>query len=189
MLYLLQGGFGETVIEFDKDYERSWLAASVLSSLAGVNGDTWASEIGTVVAKMEPRLITSLQKVPVGTNGGFTAAGLFFSALGGSIIGLAYLLALVLCYRNVVLHQVFLLTCMGAFAGLFGSIIDSVIGATLQYSGLDMRTGKIVENPAIGVKHISGRPLLNNHSVNMIMSIINSIVVPTITARLYLFFM
>lgn len=65
-LYLLEGGVGESPLNFDTHFMRSWLAAGVLSALAGVNGDTWASELGTVSAKTEPRLITNFKRVPIG---------------------------------------------------------------------------------------------------------------------------
>lgn len=68
---------------------------------------------------------------------------------------------------------------MGGIAGLLGSIIDSVIGATLQYSGLDAQ-GRVVERPAPGVKHISGYRLLDNHSVNLISSILTGLITPFI---------
>lgn len=190
LIYVLEGGAGEFSLNFSSNVLRSWLAAAVLSALAGVNGDTWASELATVLSKSEPRLITSFRKVPVGTNGGFTLSGLVYSALGGFVIGLAYFVALLL--TGVVIdksHQAALLIFIGVFAGIFGSLSDSIIGATLQYSGLETRSGKVVEQPGIGVRHISGWPVLNNHSVNLIMSIINSIVVPTVIVRLYPLFL
>ncbi|GIY15962.1 transmembrane protein 19 [Caerostris darwini] len=185
MLCFLYAGPGEKPFDFKQNYYPSWLSAAVLSALAGANGDTWASEIGTVMAKKEPLLITSLRKVPVGTNGGFTAIGLISSALGGTVVGVANVIVLFLSNQHIdILQQVFLSVFIGTCAGFFGSIFDSLIGATLQYSGLDTKTGKIVEKPGIGVKHISGRPLFDNHSVNMIMTIITSIAVPTIIAQL-----
>ncbi|XP_054713022.1 transmembrane protein 19-like [Uloborus diversus] len=187
LLYLMHGGVGECLLDFEAHYARSWLAASVLSALAGATGDTWASEIGTVVAGSEPLLITSFQKVPVGTNGGFTVAGLLYSALGGGVIGASYLAALLASHDAAsVVRQAGCVLFAGTFAGLFGSVLDSVIGATLQYSGVDVRSGKIVECPGAGVKRISGRPLLTNHSVNLVMSVVNSILVPTLTASLCL---
>lgn len=65
----------------------------------------------------------------------------------------------------------------GGIAGFLGSIIDSIIGATLQYSGQDA-SGKIVERPGVGIKHISGFRLLDNHSVNLISSILTGLIMP-----------
>ncbi len=49
------------------------------------NGDTWASELGSVFGGV-PVLVTSLRKVPPGTNGGITILGLGASFLGGSFV-------------------------------------------------------------------------------------------------------
>ena len=47
-------------------YTKSWLCMSVLGCLASSSGDTWASEIGSVVGRGRPRLITTLETVPRG---------------------------------------------------------------------------------------------------------------------------
>lgn len=188
LIYLLSGGVGEAPLEFEKDFFRSWLSAAVLAALAGANGDTWASEIGTVLSENKPRLITTLREVPTGTNGGVSCVGIIVSALGGAAVGVAYFLCLFFTTdisNELVYRQAVLLIFTGAFAGLFGSIFDSLLGATLQYSGIDSYSGKIVEKPGPGVKHISGISVLDNHSVNMIMSIASSVVVPSVTAKLY----
>jgi len=64
---------------------------------------------------------------------------------------------------------------LGAFAGLFGSIMDSVLGATLQYSGWDSEKQKVVSEPTSKVTTISGMDLLDNHQVNFVSSVITAI--------------
>lgn len=76
LLYLLDCGSSERPIDFTHFYRSSWLGIAVLSAFACCNGDTWASEIGSVVGTSSPILITSRKRVPRGTNGGVTFVGL-----------------------------------------------------------------------------------------------------------------
>lgn len=69
LLYLIDVGSVETVVDFRAQYVASWLSMSVLGAVACCNGDTWASEIGTVLGGGTPRLITTLRKVPKGMKG------------------------------------------------------------------------------------------------------------------------
>ncbi|KAL8221536.1 UNVERIFIED_CONTAM: Transmembrane protein 19, partial [Gekko kuhli] len=64
LLYMIENGPGEIPIDFSKQYTASWMCLSLLGALASCAGDTWASEIGTVMSH-EPRLITTWEKVPV----------------------------------------------------------------------------------------------------------------------------
>lgn len=76
------------------------------------------------------------------------------------------------------------LIVFGGVAGLLGSVIDSLLGATLQYSGLDTN-GRIVEHPGPKVKHISGSRVLDNHSVNLISSILTALIMPFIALNFW----
>lgn len=74
-----------------------------------------------------------------GTNGGVTLHGLLFSLLGGLVIGAANYFALILCIDKSILESSppqWPLVIAGGFGGLIGSIVDSFLGATLQYSGI-----------------------------------------------------
>lgn len=66
LLYMIENGPGEIPIDFSKEYTASWMCLSLLGALACSAGDTWASEIGTVMSKSKPRLITTWEQVPVG---------------------------------------------------------------------------------------------------------------------------
>jgi uncharacterized protein (TIGR00297 family) len=92
------------------------------ASLAAVNADTWATELG-VLNPTPPRLITNLRKrVEKGTSGGISLFGTFASLLGASIIALpAAWFA-----DNWILFPIITL------AGLAGSLFDSFLGATVQ---------------------------------------------------------
>ncbi|CAK9814483.1 Transmembrane protein 19 [Anthophora plagiata] len=181
-LYLLDVGCIERPIDFDKYYRSSWLSVGILGAFACCNGDTWASEIGSVVSNGDPFLITNRRKVPKGTNGGVSWVGLLVSLLGGMTVGLSHYITVLMTVDTIVLQLAapqWPIIIIGGIGGLFGSIIDSILGATLQYSGINEK-GIIVEHPGKGVKHISGRQVLDNHSVNLLSSVITALTLPEI---------
>ncbi|XP_017754791.1 PREDICTED: transmembrane protein 19 [Eufriesea mexicana] len=161
LLYLLDVGSSEQPIDFDKYYRSSWLSVGILGAFACCNGDTWASEIGTVCGNSDPFLITTLKRVPRGTNGG---------------VSWVVVLQLAAPQWPIII--------IGGIAGLLGSVIDSVLGATLQYSGINEK-GKIIEHPGRGVKHICGRQILDNHSVNLLSSVIIALTLPEIAKLIW----
>jgi len=59
------------------------------------------------------------------------------------------------------------------------------LGASLQYSGLDQKSKKVVEAPASGVKHISGINCLDNHQVNFLSIAITSALAPVVAYAIY----
>ncbi|XP_066997968.2 transmembrane protein 19 isoform X2 [Anabrus simplex] len=188
LLYLLDAGCEERPIDFSQNYRSSWLGLGVLGAFACCNGDTWASEFGSVIGQSWPYLITNRQRVPPGTNGGVTIPGLIFSLLGGAVIGLAYYITVLYCVDSTILAESppqWPLVLAGAFAGIVGSLVDSLLGATLQYSGVDERTGCIVEHAGRGIKHISGIQLLDNHSVNLISSVVMGLLTPRLAAAIW----
>lgn len=91
------------------------------AAFAAANADTWATEIG-VLSKVPPRLITSLKLVEAGTSGGITLLG-SASALAGA--------GLIAGFAAIVRTDISALWLI-AIAGFFGSLVDSLLGATVQ---------------------------------------------------------
>ena len=60
------------------------------------------------------------------------------------------------------------LIVVGGVAGGVGSLLDSLLGAPLQYSGWCAEKKLVVETPRRSAEHICGRDVLDNHQVNFI---------------------
>lgn len=180
LLYMIESGPGEMPVDFSKQPTASWMCLSLLAALACSAGDTWASEVGPVLSKSSPRLITTWEKVPVGTNGGVTVVGLVSSLLGGTCVGLAYFLTQLLFVNDLdISAPQWPIIAFGGLAGLLGSVVDSYLGATMQFSGLDESTGLVVSSPARETKHIAGKPILDNNAVNLFSSVLVALLLPT----------
>lgn len=180
--HMVDCGCGENPIDLVYNYRCSWLNIAVLGALACSNGDTWSSEFGAVLGSGDPLLITSLQPVPRGTNGGVSFIGLVVSLIGGFLIGLGHYFTLLMMVSDPVMITAppqWPVVFVGALGGLLGSLIDSFIGATMQFSGLDS-SGRIVERPGNGVIPISGSYILDNHGVNLISSLVTAIILPRV---------
>ena len=105
---------------------EGWLAMFI-GALAAATADTWATELGTL-SRTPPRLITTGGVVPVGTSGGISALGTLAALAGGATIGLAAgLLPSGLAWWTALL--------LGLVSGLAGSLVDSLLGASLQRQG------------------------------------------------------
>jgi uncharacterized membrane protein len=79
------------------------------------------------------------QSIFKGTNGGVTIGGLVFSFIGGLIVGIAYYISVVQLVDTGSLlasPAQWPLIFAGGIAGLIGSVVDSLLGATLQFSGI-----------------------------------------------------
>lgn len=106
------------------DSPAGWVGFA--ASLAAVNADTWATELG-VLNPTPPRMITDLRKrVEKGTSGGISLFGTLASLLGASVIALP---AVYLSPAGRLPTEYWILI---AVSGLAGSLFDSLLGATVQ---------------------------------------------------------
>jgi uncharacterized protein (TIGR00297 family) len=102
----------------------TWTWVVFASSLAAVNADTWATELG-VLNHTLPRLITSWKPVERGSSGAISLYGTLAAAGGALFIAIPAAIMGVVghCWADL---EIILI------AGLFGSLFDSYLGATVQ---------------------------------------------------------
>ena len=138
------------------------------ASLAAVNADTWATELG-VLNPTPPRLITDLRKrVEKGTSGGVSLFGTFASLIGSAAIAIP---ASFINPSETLIADHWSLVLPITFAGLAGSLFDSFLGATVQamyYCPVDEKETEKHPLHTCGTEtvHLRGWKWLNNDWVN-----------------------
>ena len=126
--------------------------------------------------------------VPRGTNGGVSWVGFLVSFLGGCIVGLAYYIGILLGGQTMIQSQncpQFYVIFLGGISGLLGSIFDSILGATTQFSGWDQERKCVVDKMGPDVIPICGKALLDNHTVNLIASMLTALCTPFIAMYVF----
>lgn len=163
------------------------LLVFVLAHYCACCGDTWASELG-VLARSPPRLVTAPWRVvPPGTNGAMSPMGTAASLAGGLFLGLVFWLGSLAVAEPSAPgagSEAALCLGLGAAAGLFGSFVDSLLGATLQQSAFDEDRHVVVSGaaPRKGLKHISGWDVLDNHAVNWLAALLTGLTAVALVA-------
>lgn len=144
------------------------ILAGIVANYAAVAADTFSSELG-ILATSGPRLLTRpWVKVPRGTNGGVTALGLGAGVLGALVVAVASVVVMPFCagvggrrlgpvgrvlmagereeaFRGWTVTDKLVWVLVVTVWGELGSVVDSLLGAVLQASVVDRRTGKVVE--------------------------------------------
>lgn len=158
----------------------SWLTIAYLGHFSCCNGDTWSSEVG-ILSSSKPILLTTLKRVYPGTNGAISLLGTSASALGGLFIGLVYWTVNQFTAVATVPQWPIIVVC--GMSGLMGSLLDSLLGATLQYSAFDPDKQKVVGKQTPKTVHISGLDVLDNHMVNFLSASMTGIIAALICSR------
>lgn len=141
------------------------------ASFAAANADTWATELG-ILNKKRPISLRTLKRVERGTSGAVSLEGTFAALLGAMLIGL---FTVFVCFASTGFIQynfnyvyVFVLVTAGGFVG---SIIDSLLGATLQGVYYSQEIGRETERRVYNGKPtmlVRGFKFINNDLVNFL---------------------
>ncbi|MCA9316725.1 MAG: ComEC/Rec2 family competence protein, partial [Planctomycetes bacterium] len=140
--------------------------AMFLGGLACLGGDTCATEIGVRYGGT-PRHVLTGRRLRAGESGGVTAAGLTAALFGSTLAPAAFLLT----------HGGSELRTAGwaAAAGVAGSLVDSVLGAVLQFRGRRAGSETLVEGRLgedADLEPVRGVRWLDNDGVNLVSGLV-----------------
>jgi uncharacterized protein (TIGR00297 family) len=179
---LANGGLAGAIALLYARYPNPLFFAAFVGVMSSVTADTWATELG-ILSRVLPRLITTGEPVPPGTSGGLTRLGVWASLAGALLIGaVATLLAQIesLAQSHAWSLQAISYPLLAIAGGVTGSLLDSLLGATLQGIYYCGRCSKVTESSI----HRCGQPTrlirgwawLNNDLVNMASSLVGGLV-------------
>jgi uncharacterized protein (TIGR00297 family) len=178
---LANGGWGAVLAVLYAFSRNPLLWVAFVGAMATVNADTWATELG-VLNSAPPRLLTTGQRVPVGSSGGVSTLGTLAALAGGLFIGmvvppLEWATAL---WRHQSLPWVDLwLIPVAVVSGLVGSFFDSLLGATAQAiyycDACQKETERTLHRCGAPTRRIRGWHWLDNDLVNLLSSIVGSL--------------
>ena len=109
----------------------AFLWAAAAGTLAAVNADTWATELG-VLSRSEPRLLTTGKPVEKGTSGAVSWGGTLAALAGAAVIGILALIVWPGDAGEMSIAAAASRLGLITLAGLAGSFVDSWLGATVQ---------------------------------------------------------
>lgn len=143
---------------YTKDYVFLYM---YIVSIAAATSDTWGSEFG-VLSSHRPRFMFTFKRVEPGTSGAVSTFGTMMSIVGAFVIVLSSVL-----FIEVDLQLFLMLWAIG----LSGSIIDTLLGATVQRKFRCDVCGKLTEKKIhhqVPTIYVSGSRLLGNDAVNFL---------------------
>ena len=144
------------------------MSLAALGALSASAADTWATEIGTLYGGT-PRSLLTMRRVPVGSSGGVSVAGLAAMVAGAAVIA-AVAVSLGLT------HDLHIITT----AGVAGAVVDSLLGATLQERRWCAACGRSSEQPVhdcgSATTLVGGHEWMNNDMVNLMATFVGAAV-------------
>ncbi|MCD6552807.1 MAG: DUF92 domain-containing protein [Anaerolineae bacterium] len=178
---LANGGWGAVLAVLYTFLPNQLFWAAFVGTMAAVNADTWATELG-VLNPTPPRLITTGQRVPVGSSGGISILGTLAALGGGLFIGVVALAlgGVASLWQHLPLHWTDLwLIPVAIVGGLAGSFFDSLLGATAQAiyycDACQKETERTIHRCGTQTRQIRGWHWLDNDRVNLLSSVVGGL--------------
>lgn len=149
--------------------ELGWLVGAA-GALAAANSDTWGTELG-VLSPGQPRLIFTGERVEAGSSGAVSWLGSLASLGGAALIAAA--LALMTGPSQLLQATALELLLAVGLSGLAASLLDSLLGATVQAQYHCSQCDRATEShPVHGcgatTSYVSGWRWLGNDQVNLL---------------------
>ncbi len=157
---LANGGMGMlTAVLYKLTANPAWAAAFAVS-FASSTADTWASELG-VLSRASPVSLLTFRPVPRGVSGGVSFPGTLIALAGAFFI--AVLFAGVDAVRHALPAGFLKVLAVVTAAGFVGSIVDSLLGATVQaqYAAAPGEGPSPAPAPAVTERRLSPQGLPN----------------------------
>jgi uncharacterized membrane protein len=175
--------------ESKNDFYQNCFRLFAFSSLACSAGDTFSSELGPLYRVQPVLILYPWKSVHVGTNGGITWFGTLMSLLAGILLGIAHIVFTVLLKiisqesfnLLTLLKEQYFILFIAIFSSVLGSLIDSLLGSSFQYTGLCLKTQSITEIEHNDTRKIAGRSFLTNNMVNFFSGVITPFIIISFT--------
>ncbi|MBU2609503.1 MAG: DUF92 domain-containing protein [Chloroflexi bacterium] len=147
--------------------QATWPWLAFAASVAAVNADTWATELG-VLNPTPPRLITNGKPVDKGASGAISLIGTLAALAGAALV--AILAAVLDPYNHSSLFTYYFLLI--TLAGITGALFDSILGASIQAIYRCPQCDKETERHPVHTcgaqtTQVRGWKWLNNDMVNL----------------------
>jgi uncharacterized protein (TIGR00297 family) len=178
---LANGGMGALLALGYWLHPHPALWAAFVGTMAAVNADTWATELG-VLSRNPPKLITTWRVVERGASGGISVPGTLAALVGALAIGAAaWGLGAVdgwLGGAGMIVGWMPLLLAAG-LGGVAGALFDSLLGATVQAiyfcPTCEKETEKTLHTCGTPTRQTRGWRWLDNDWVNFISSVVGAL--------------
>jgi len=150
------------IVHFFQPFDLAYVM--FLGAIAAATADTWATEIGFFSIR-KPRHILNFSSVEKGTSGGITLFGTIGSLLGAAVI--AWIGG-------------FVASGLVIIAGFSGSLVDSILGGSIQAKFICSACGKQTEKRIhcqMDTNHTKGFKWLDNDGVNFVNTIVGAMII------------